>query len=50
MIVDIDKVAAICYALVSITARECCNYGYDEEVGDAIQFLNDYEAMQNKED
>ena len=49
MIIDTDKVAAICDALVSITAHECCNYGFDEEVGDAIQFLNDYETECNEE-
>lgn len=49
MTIDTDKVAAICDALVSITAHECCNYGFDEEVGDAIQFLNDYETECNEE-
>ena len=49
MIIDIDKVAAICDALVSITAHECCNYCFDKEVGDAIQFLNDYETECNEE-
>ena len=49
MIVDTDKVAAICDALVSIIAHECCNYGFDKEVGDAIQFLNDYIAEREED-
>ena len=47
--INIDKIANICGALIDITKIECSNYGYDEEIGDATQFLNDYNYMRNTE-
>lgn len=36
-----EQMIAICDALVSITEHECCMYGFEDEVGDAIEFLNE---------
>ena len=35
------KMIAICEALVDITARECCVYGFSEEIADATAYLNE---------